>query len=227
MGKNVAMPLSLQMKKNDGGYEKEFMYQLPMKKLQSSLNDLDWPLNPVDTLGYLIKCLWPSEDDADNSIDCSMLGSGQEAWERRKELEKAAWDDEKRAWWLRLSEPMRKILLSIYAEVAERFSDVDPLPQYSDTKQIPLDALSHITEPLHQHFRGKVMKVILMEMKPVFVDSLFKTYFQQASQFCDMICEHYSQIYGETDPELNTKVLLDVFLEVIADWFTCAPEMTS
>ena len=163
---------------------------------------LDWPINPVDNLCFLIRCLWPKRSD----MDVSMCTSQDE--------EDEMWNAAMKKWWSSLSDPIQSVLIEIYNEWRLRFTDGDNLPQIANASDVPHEALSFIVEGKYIYFRKVLAEKILSKFDPSLLDSIFTVYKQQTKSFSDKIQQTYQSVYEGKDSELNAKVLLDIFLEV-------------
>ena len=163
---------------------------------------LDWPINPVDSLCFLIRKMWPNRSDMDVS-----MGTPQDE-------EDEMWNAAMKKWWSSLADPIRSVLIEIYNEWRLRFTDGDNLPQIANANDVPLEALSFIIEGKYIYFRKVLAEKILSKFDPSLSDSIFTVYKQQTNSFSDKIQQSYQSVYEGKDSELNAKVLLDILLEV-------------
>jgi len=176
---------------------------------------LDWPINPVDNLSFLIRKLWINQHDIDHD------------WNTTQEERDEAWETAMRKWWGSLADPIRRTLIEIYDEWRSRFTDGGELPQITDANDIPHRALSFIVEGRYQYFRKALAEKILSRVDPSLFDSILTVYKQQTTSFIDKIQQRYKSVYERKDPEFNAKVLLDIFLEVApTERHPMGPEMS-
>ena len=211
-GSEIAVELLLQLKKTTAGTKRKFIY-LPSKSekklLGMRIDELCWPVNPVDLMNFLLRKIFPNKDlviwDDDDDFDAS-----EESQEKR-------WCDVVSKYWLEASEPIRQLIVTVYNnEVATRFSDADSLPVDTPTSEVvPLDALKLIFGLPYTYFREKVANKIWRDIEPSLRDQIFEMYHRQTETFCEAIQEEYQSVYSETcSLEYNAKQLLDIFLNV-------------
>ena len=176
---------------------------------------LDWPINPVDNLSFLIKSMWPDRHELDYD------------WNTTQEEKDEMWKAAMRKWWGSLADPVRRTLIEIYDEWRSRFTDGDDLPQITDASDIPHRALSFIVQGRYQYFRKALAEKILSRVDPCLFDSILTVYKQQTTLFIDKIYQSYKSVYEGKDPETNAKVILDIFLEVApTERYPTGPEMS-
>jgi len=163
---------------------------------------LDWPINPVDNLSFLIRKLWINQHELDYE------------WNTTEEERDELWEAAMRKWWGSLADPIRRTLIEIYDEWRSRFTDGDDLPQITNENNIPKKALSFIVEGRYKYFREVLAEKILLKVDPSLFDSILTIYKEQTKAFIDKIYQRYQSVYEGKDPETNAKLLLDIFLEV-------------
>lgn len=133
----------------------------------------------------------------------------------RRDCTEEEWDDAIAKWWLPLAEPIRRLLLATYAQLAERFSDVEPLPSDMKSTEVPIEKVKFLLELIYQHGRKEVAETIFRDLDPSLCGQLFKIYHQQARAYSAAIRQNYHSVYSHDDTlEHNAKILLDIFLEV-------------
>lgn len=234
LGDKLSLSISVQLKSgSSGGLEKVFTCQPPTKKLRSMncLNDLEWPLNPKDNMCFLVSELWFDENEYID--DCNKLCGKGLSRSLYKEKEAELMEIKRREWWIGLTETIRQLLLNLYEELAELYTDVESLPEEFDWEQsrdhIPTEVLKHICNPpTYQSFRGKISLLFWNNLKPELRDAMFNLYEQQCNCFLAMIRQEYISIYGGVNQETTAKTLLDIFLEVPPqEEYTQSPEMTT
>ena len=176
---------------------------------------LDWPINPVDNLSFLIRKLWINQHELDYE------------WNTTEEERDELWEAVMRKWWGSLADPLRRTLIEIYNEWRSRFTDGDNLPQITNANNIPREALSFIIEGKYKYFREVLAERILLKIDPSLFDSILTVYKEQTKAFIDKIYQSYKSVYEGKDPETNAKVLLDIFLEVApTERHPIGPEMS-
>ena len=194
-----------QMKKTSSGMTREFS-SLPgsNKKLKQSLEDIDWPMSPMDCLTLIVREYWLTKTKLMYTLD-EMRGCTEEEW-----------NDAIIKWWITLPEPMRQLLVATYTRLSEILIDIEPLA--SDLKssvEVPTETLKLLLDLSYRHGRKEVAKLIFRHLDPNLCKDLFKIYHQQAQAYSDAIRQNYNSVYSNNDtPEHNARILLDIFLEV-------------
>ena len=205
-------PVSVKPKTTVGGYEIEFSYDQrnAKKPRRSSVQDMEWPMSPVDCLSFLIFQLWPDELEVIGEPD-----------------QKSAWENMITKWWNSLGESIRRLLMTTHQELALESDHMDTSLDGYNSINIPIKSLKEIVEFSHTFFRGKIANIIWRDLDPALRDAIFKAYKQKSSYFTDMLRKEYLSVYVDTEPEHCAKVLLDIFLEVEPDrHYTSTSEMT-
>jgi len=222
VGGEISVSLAVQLQRSSEELERKFSYQPAIKKLRSSMNDLDWPISPVDNLCFLIEKLWVWEHDLEYPGYYHKLRTLDIRERERKKL----WEIAIIQWWNELSKPLRKLLVTLYNEIS--FEEALRLKS-NDPDQVPIEALKLIVESRYPYFRYKIAKYFWRDIDPDLCESLFKIYHEQSCHFCDTIRREYLPVYGdEIKPERSANLLLDIFLEVRpVSEHTDAPEMSS
>lgn len=208
-GAEIEAQMSLQLKRTSSGMKRKFI-SLPSKKklLGTRIDEVDWPVNPVDTINFLIRQFFPQKDRLSDEDD--------DYYDATEEEKEQKWGDVVTKFWLGAGEIFRQLLVTVYNEdVASRFSDVDPISEDTPTLEVPLDTLKLIFDLSYEYFREKLANRIWSDIEPSLCEQIFEIYHQQAETLCEAIQEEYRSVYSETSSlEHNAKVLLDIFLEV-------------
>ncbi len=206
-GKEIEAQVSVQLKKTSAGMVREFSF-LPSRneKLKETLHDIDWPMSPVDCLSVLIREYWLTKSEVEVKDDDDCL----------RDCTEEEWNDAITKWWVALAEPVRQLLLATYAQLAERFDNVEPLPADMKSIEVPTEKVKFLLGLTHRHGRKEVAETIFRDLDPDLSGQLFKIYHQQARAYSEAIRQNYhDSVYSnENTLEYNAKILLDIFLEV-------------
>jgi hypothetical protein len=206
-GAEIEAQMSLQLKKTPSGMKRRFI-SLPSKKklLGMRIDEVNWPVNPVDSINFLIRQVFPQKDRLSDEMD--------DYYDATEEEKEQKWDDVINNFWLGAGEKFRQLVVAVYNEdVAIRFTDADPISEDTPTREVPLDTLKLIFDL--RYSRDKVADRIWQDIEPSLCEQIFEIYHQQAEMLCEAIQEEYHSVYSETSShEHNAKALLDIFLEV-------------
>lgn len=144
-GSEIAVQLSLQLKKTTSGTKRKFTY-LPSKSkkklLGTHIDELCWPVNPVDSINLLLRKFIPNKD---------LVEWDDDYYDANEEDKEKRWDEIVTKFWLEAGEPIRQLLVTVYNdEVSGRFSDADFIPVDTSSNQaVPLDTLKSIFDLLY------------------------------------------------------------------------------
>eukprot|EP00986_Skeletonema_menzelii_P010251 scaffold4967_cov115-Skeletonema_menzelii.AAC.1 len=207
-GGEIAVQMSLQLNRTSSGMERKFN-SLPDRKkvLGTRIDELHWPMNPVDSISFLIRRLIPIK---------FLVEFDDDYYDATEEEKEQKWNDYITNFWLGVREPIRQLFVAVYnEEVAPRFTDRDRIPADAPTRDVSIDTLKWIIELPYEYFRKKLADRIWRDIEPSLREEIFAIYHQQVEKFCEAIQEEYHSVYSETSSlEHNAKLILDIFLEV-------------
>ena len=206
----ISVQMSFQLKKTSSGLKREYTF-LPKrdKILGVRIDELDWPMSPVDCLSLLIRKPWPIKDYVGDYVEYDTFNMSKE---EKEEL----WGVVITKFWRGLAETVRQLFVTVYNEkVAGHTVDVEQIPEELAMTEVPLDHLKLMFELPYHFFREKIAESIWIDLDPKLREQIYDMYHQQARMLCEAIKDEYHSVYSDTSaPERNAKFLLDIFLEV-------------
>ncbi|KAK1733663.1 hypothetical protein QTG54_015706 [Skeletonema marinoi] len=209
----ISVQMSFQLKKTSSGMKREYTF-LPKrdKILGVRIDELEWPMSPVDCLSLLIRKPWPIKAYLGEHVEYDTINISKE---EKEEL----WGVVITKFWSGLAETVRQLLVTVYNEkVAGYVNGVEQIPKELATTEVPLDHLKLMFELRYQFFRGEIAERIWIDLDPRLREQIYDIYHQQARVLCEAIKDEYHSVYSDTSsPERNAKLLLDIFLEVPRD----------
>ena len=96
--------MSMQLNRTSSGMERPLKYLPGKKKL---CDGLYWPINPVDSISFLIRQLFPIE---------YLMVWGDDYYDATEEGKEKMWNDMIHKFWLEMGEPMRQFLVTVFNE---------------------------------------------------------------------------------------------------------------